>query len=180
MKCQNPFSFKPVQVTFWTTAIYLAVIIPLIYVHETVPSAPSDRSLYQGLNLTEAWHDLQNITGAFHPYNSRENDRVRDFLIERSKEIVTRNNVPFEVNKLAGIPSEDVSSSDAPLVTIFDDLTSNVTKITRRGASYFEGSNFYVYIRGTEDPSGDWWNIESDHKKTHRTGGVLVNCHFDS
>ena len=95
MKCNNPFAFRPAPVSFWTTVIYLAIAIPLLVVHETVPSAPADRSLYRGLNLTEAWHHLEFITSAYHPYNSRQNDVVRDYLIARSKEILERNGIDY-------------------------------------------------------------------------------------
>lgn len=76
------------------------------------------------------------------------------------------------------------STAKAPGVTIFDDRISNVT-YTFSSASgwigqYFEGSNFYVYIHGKEDPEGDWWQSEVGLTASRRTGGVLVNCHFDS
>jgi hypothetical protein len=71
-------------------------------------------------------------------------------------------------------------------VTLFDDQVSNFTrtrddpKFVRTSGTYFEGNNFYVYIRGTEDPDGPWWATESGPEKLRRAGGVLVNCHFDS
>ncbi|KAF7539990.1 hypothetical protein G7Z17_g12295 [Cylindrodendrum hubeiense] len=208
MKCQNPFAFRPGPVSFWTTVIYLAIAIPLIYVHETVPPAPTNRSLYRSLNLTEAWHDLQNITSGFHPYNSHKNDEVREFLIARSKEILDRNgmqyatdlsggvdwpknrtnpplNRPREINEVNPIPRP-------PGATLFDDQISNVSwtynGLKRVGANfgkplwagqYFEGNNFYIYIHGKDDPKGDWWQNPSS-KPFKGAGGVLVNCHFDS
>ena len=93
MRGSNPFAFRPGPVSFWTTVVYLAIAIPLLYVHETVPPAPSEHDLYKGLNLTEAWLDLDIISSSYHPYNSHENDDVRAFLINRSKEILTRNGV---------------------------------------------------------------------------------------
>lgn len=95
MRCNNPFAFRPGPVTFWTTAIYLAVAIPLIYVHETVPPAPEDHSLYRGLNLTEAWADLEVISNAYHPYNSHQNDAVREFIVNRTVAILERNGVDY-------------------------------------------------------------------------------------
>ncbi|POR31563.1 Peptide hydrolase [Tolypocladium paradoxum] len=198
MKCGNPFAFRPGPVTFWTTIIYLAVVVPLLYVHETVPSAPADKALYRGLNLTEAWLDLQTITRTYHPYNSQENDRVREFLIDRSKQILDRNGVAYTSEMSGGVawrhsletPADGEggnrprSTAKGPGVTIFDDRISNVT-YTFRGTlgwtgQYFEGSNFYVYIHGKEDPEGDWWQTEVGFTASRRTGGVLVNCHFDS
>ncbi|KAF4470568.1 aminopeptidase Y [Fusarium albosuccineum] len=210
MRFKNPFAFRPGPVSFWTTVIYLALIIPLIYVHETVPSAPSERSLYRGLNLTEAWSDLQTISRAYHPYNSHENDRVRDFLIRRTKDILDRNSVPYTTETLGGVDwhtsagslwehvpnlgsNDEVIQSKPVGATIFNDETSNVTwtyNTARRTntnigkgswmGQYFEGNNYYVYIHGKNDPEGDWWRSESTYKKFRGEGGVLVNCHFDS
>lgn len=103
MKCQNPFAFSPGPVSIFTTIVYLALAIPLIWVHETVPPAPADRSLYHGVNLTEAWLDLQQISRAYHPYNSHENDRVREFLINRTKDILHRNDVRYSTETLGGV-----------------------------------------------------------------------------
>lgn len=104
MKCSNPFAFRPGAVSFWTTAIYLAVAIPIIYIHETVPPSPSDRSLYRGLNLTEAWLDLETISNSYHPYNSHQNDLVREFLVNRSTQILQRNGANFVVEAAGGVP----------------------------------------------------------------------------
>ncbi|KAF4121923.1 Peptidase family M28 [Geosmithia morbida] len=181
MKLSNLFTFGPAQVTLWTTTVYLAIIISLVVVHEIVPSAPSDASLPSGVNITEAWLDLQNITTHYHPYNSRANDGVRAYLIERSKEILNRNNATYDVVG-SGLEKR---SSDSSLITLFDDQVSNFTRLselsrwTPVGGTYFEGNNFYVYIRGTEDPDGDWWNDVSS-VAVHGAAGVLVNCHFDS
>ena len=58
MICYNPFAFVPIVVTLTTAIVYLAIFIPLIVIHETVPSAPKNPTVYRGLNLTEAWLDL--------------------------------------------------------------------------------------------------------------------------
>lgn len=103
MRTKNPLAFRPGPVSFWTTIIYLALAVPLIWVHETVPPAPADRSLYQGLNLTEAWLDLQTISRAYHPYNSHENDLVREFIINRTKQILDRNDLSYTTEKAGGV-----------------------------------------------------------------------------
>ncbi|KAL7809510.1 hypothetical protein V8C26DRAFT_271371 [Trichoderma gracile] len=205
MKLPNPFSFRPGPVTFWTTAIYLALVIPLIYVHETVPAAPSSHSLKQGLDLDEAWLDLQLMTRQYHPYNSRANTEVREFLIKRSHEILERNGVPYKTEKTGGViwdaslntsvvtkTNDEPRAKRAPGATIFDDRISNVTwtvdsllQSTKGGPKtwqgyYFEGDNFYIYIHGQEDPEGDWWTSQAGAAKYSKSGGVLVNCHFDS
>lgn len=84
---------------FWTTVVYLAIAIPLIFVHESVPPAPSDHSLYRGINLTEAWHDLESISSAYHPYNSRQNDVVRHYLIDRATTILERNDIDYTTER---------------------------------------------------------------------------------
>ncbi|RDA88800.1 hypothetical protein CP532_5525 [Ophiocordyceps camponoti-leonardi (nom. inval.)] len=184
MKLGNPFAFGPGPVTFWTTAVYLAVVIPLIYVHETVPPAPGNDALARGLNLTEAWGDLQFMTKAYHPYSSRENDVVRRHLLDRAAQILDRNGVGYTVER--GSFASGGSAEQAPGAVIFDDRVSNVTYTYRASSSspwageYFEGSNVYVYVRGKEDPNGDWWVSPSAMSSRHTGGGVLVNCHFDS
>ncbi|KAG6040582.1 hypothetical protein E4U41_000090 [Claviceps citrina] len=197
MKVANPFAFRPGPVSFWTTIVYLAVFISLIYVHETLPPAPSQSDLPQGINLTEAWADLQAITRSYHPYNSHENDVVRDYLMRRSREILDRNGVKYKVELTGGVPwkssymysvEEDArqpgqaSSTRVQGATIFNDLISNVTYAERASGvgQYFEGNNFYVYVHGSEDPEGDWWLSERPQRVIYRGAGVLVNCHFDS
>lgn len=97
MKCSNPIAFRPGPVTFWTTLIYIAIAIPVIWVHETVPPAPSDDALPNGISLNDAFYDLQRITEAYHPYNSHENDRVRQYLFNRSEEILGLNDVSYTI-----------------------------------------------------------------------------------
>lgn len=87
----NPFAFRPAQVTIWTTLIYLALLIPLIIVNETVPAPPSSPTPYQGVNLTEAWFDLAALTQGHHPYNSHKNDEVRDWILLRIQQILEEN-----------------------------------------------------------------------------------------
>jgi hypothetical protein len=87
---------------------------------------------------------------------------------------------------------KDQRATELPIVTIFNDLVSNVTSSSSGSigavghgqlpgqSTYFEGTNIIVYIRGTEDEEGDWWNGQDwDTTKTHGKGGVLVNAHYD-
>ncbi|KAG6258833.1 hypothetical protein E4U24_000904 [Claviceps purpurea] len=197
MQLANPFAFRRGPVTFWTTIVYVAVLISLLYVHETVPPAPSQTDLPQGIDLNEAWTDLQAITRSYHPYNSHENDVVRDYLMRRSREILDRNGIKYTEDLTGGVSwrssnyyysSENDgqnsrgASARAPGATIFNDLISNVT-FAERGSTvgqYFEGNNFYVYIHGSDDPEGEWWLSKNPQRTAQRGAGVLVNCHFDS
>ncbi|OLN89797.1 Vacuolar membrane protease [Colletotrichum chlorophyti] len=202
----NPFGFTKGPVTFWLVAVYAAFIIPLVYVHESVPSIP--KHLPDGLNMTEAWLDLSIISSAYHPYNSRANDEVGAFLLKRIEEILDCNKVQWSketgtggvvwpkyivnVTKTPGQTAARTSSvSIGSTVTVFDETTSNVTftGISRplgsalggnelNGVTYFEGTNKIVYIRGSQDPDGEWWK-KPDPKNIGK-GGVLVNAHYDS
>ncbi len=95
MAFRNPFAFRPVQVTFWTTLVYVALLAPLIYIHESVPHAPDDADLPPGLSLGEAWEDLANITRAYHPYNVHANDDVRNWILLRTQQILDQNRVSW-------------------------------------------------------------------------------------
>lgn len=170
---RNPIAFTPLPVTIITSIVYGALIVALLVLHLVVPSAPENATPLPGVNLTEAWRDLQTLSSAFHPYNSRQNDEIRNWLLTRIESILERNDVPLSENASA---------------VVFSDLTSNVTFAQDDGlvasqsdqepglSVYFEGTNIIVYIRGSEDESGDWWS----KGKRPSTGGVLVNAHYDS
>ncbi|KAI0007371.1 peptidase family M28 family [Xylariaceae sp. FL0662B] len=169
MGVPNPVAFKPLAVTFWTTVVYLAILIPLLVVHETVPPPPSNPTLYSGLNLTKSWLDLTVLSRKYHPFNSRENDEIHDWLLLELEGAKRRN-----------------GANDSSMV-IFEDTTTNITTsslVFGAGGStgtYFESTNIIVYIRGKDDPQGPWWEhgrISSD--KTIGKGGVLMNAHYDS
>jgi hypothetical protein len=80
-------------VTVITTIVYLSIAISLIIIHENVPHAPSNPVLYNGLNITEAWLDLTELTKGYRPYNSHRNDDVRDWLLRRIETILEENQV---------------------------------------------------------------------------------------
>ena len=82
-------------VTLITVVVYLGIFIPLLVIHETVPSAPTNPTLYRGLNISEAWLDLAELTSAYHPFNSRRNDEVREWLLMRIEDILGANGVSY-------------------------------------------------------------------------------------
>jgi hypothetical protein len=48
-------------------------------------------------------------------------------------------------------------------------------------AVYFEGTNVYVYIRGSEDDDGPWWRTQNvGHSGRSGNGVTMVNAHYDS
>ncbi|KAH8888846.1 hypothetical protein GQ53DRAFT_871243 [Thozetella sp. PMI_491] len=174
----NPISFRPGPVTFWTTLVYLALLIPVIVINETVPPAPAE---HPGVNLTEAWLDLATLTKHYHPFNSHYNDVVHDWLLARTKEILVSNGVSWT--------QEDFrpGRKDAD-VTVFDDVVANATFLFAGStgpkggmAAYYEGTNIYVYIKGSEDEDITWWDTNDvDPSRYSGKGLTLVNAHYDS
>ncbi|KAI4149699.1 MAG: hypothetical protein L6R39_002442 [Caloplaca ligustica] len=186
----NPIAFAPLPVTVISSLVYAALIIALLITHLIVPSALSNPTPFVGVNLTEAWQDLQHISGGFHPYNSRRNDEIRDWLLRRIERILTANTKGRLFDRSRYLHDEQFRASIArqsPAV-VFSDITSNVTFSSEgrkrtsdagreAGVSvYFEGTNIIVYIRGSEDGTGDWWVTGKDPPEK---GGVLVNAHYD-
>lgn len=160
----NPFAFTPSPVTFFVSVFYIAVLASLVVVHHVVPPAPSNEAPAKGLNLTQAWRDLQYLSDGFHPYNSHRNDDVRNWLLTRIEQILDQNGVKYSTK---GFHAE----RESPVV-LYNDMVSNVTFSSSSTSIYFEGTNIMLYIRGSEDVPDD--------VETSGVGGVLVNAHYDS
>ncbi|KAK5125342.1 hypothetical protein LTR85_000451 [Meristemomyces frigidus] len=180
----NPLAFVPAQVSLTISAVYIALFAVLLWAHFIVPSAPSDPTPAAGVNLTQAWLDLDFISDGFHPYDSRRNDVVRGYLVQRIENILERNEASY---KIIGKPSNKTAastgkSSKPKPVTLFTYDPSNVTFVDNSKQSvwtgYTESQNILVYIRGKEDQEGDWWSEGNKYEGRH--GGVLVNAHYDS
>lgn len=178
---RNPFAFTPLPVTIVTSLVYVALIASLLVVHHTVPQAPGHLA---GTNLTEAWLDLQTLSNGFHPFNSRRNDYIHDWLLTRITAIVTDNGVPSASYPSSGGNVEDVhnSSKRAPIVIFSDNVSNASFHFDKKGnapipSTYFEGTNIMVYIRGLDDDPDDWFLTD---KKPKGRGGVLVSAHYDS
>lgn len=182
MRLRNPIAFTPLPVTIITSLVYSALFVALLVVHLVVPPAPKSATPVPGVNLTEAWLDLRILSEAYRPYNSRQNDHVRDWLLRRIEAILRNNDV--SVASSGRQPDALIARSEAnSSVVLFSDITSNITfssqgKDDAAGISvYFEGTNIIVYIRGSQDEEGDWW---ASNRKPQGQGGVLVNAHYDS
>ncbi|KAL1965351.1 hypothetical protein VTN77DRAFT_5788 [Rasamsonia byssochlamydoides] len=160
----SPFAFNRWPVTVITTLVYVALLAPLIVIEHVLPAAPETAP--DGLDIDEAWRDLQHLTGGFHPYNSRRNDEVRSWLLRRIDEIVLESS------------REGVMDESQPEVFVFDDVQSNLTFSQSDLGVYFEGTNIIVYIRGSEDDKTNWW--ERPDGRPSGKGGVLVSAHYDS
>ena len=161
-RISNPLAFTPLPVITVTCITYIALFAALISVHHTVPHYP--KSAPAGINLTQAWRDLETITSGFHPYNSHANDDVREYLLGRVKDIVASKQL------------------DSDSVAIIDDNVSNLTFSSGSTSVYFEGTNVIVVIRGSEDK--EVFYPQTQHPlvslRAAKNGGVLVNAHYDS
>ena len=172
MKLSNPIGFTRGPVSIIVTTTYVAVITALIILQVSVPVAP--RTTPKGINLTEAWHDLQYLTASYHPYNSKRNVEVHDWLLKRVKTIISQNE-----------RASWHTTKETAQAYIFNDDISNLTfsspgsTSTVSGVSvYFEGTNIIVYVRGTDDEETKWWTDPKGKPGSKR--GVLVNAHYDS
>jgi len=118
--------------------LYIPLIAVILWIHYLPPKAPSTSSIEKslGINLTETWHNLGTITNQYHPYNSRANDHVRQFLLDEIKTIIDRNGV-------GGIRAE-----------IINDKQTNVIFPQGRLSIYFESLNIIVVVHGREDLKG--------------------------
>jgi hypothetical protein len=171
----NPFAFTPRPVAFIVVAVYVALLSTLIAIHNVVPAEPASPTPVAGINITEAWVDLQHLTNGYHPYNSRRNNDVRAWLLRRVEEILDRNGAGASLKN---------SRADAPAV-VFDDVSSNLTfgSFDSDVSVAFPGENIIVYIRGTEDSPHEWGlptDPDDQDPPKSSNGGVLVNAHFDS
>lgn len=174
----NPIAFVPLQVSLISSAVYIALFAFLIYNHHAVPSAPTDPVPVEGLNLTQAWLDLSYISDGFHPIDSRRNEAVRKYILERVEGILEDNGVEWKLmrervgQKKKGKKGKEEGSK---AVTVFQDDRSNVTFVDdwhkMPWTCYQESSNAMVYIRGENDKQDDWWE---DEERYDGDWGVLV------
>ena len=185
----NPVAFRQRPISIILCATYISLFAGLLYTHHVVPQSPRVGDPVRGINLTEAWSDLQRISTLYHPYNSHENDGVRAWLIERIKETLNENQVDFEYVHQHWSDSDPISSSPYEVsrsqqkeVVIFDDNASNATFARSREGStsvYFEGSNIIVYVKGSA-AEADIPSTSSQLPPSFQSHCVLINAHFDS
>ncbi|GAB7353062.1 hypothetical protein MBLNU459_g3612t1 [Dothideomycetes sp. NU459] len=186
-RARNPIGFTALPVTLLATLVYTALLAALLVTHHVLPSAPKTATPKQwpGVNLTAAWLDLEELSSDFHPFNSRSNLQVRDWLVGRVSDILDANHAEWSLVSENGTlrqaqsPAHAVAAAAAApcAVTVFSDNKSNITYSEKRGVHYFEGDNIMVYIRGSEDDPQDWWLGDDRYDGP---GGVLVNAHYDS
>lgn len=186
---RNPLAFLKPQVTVIGSLIYAAAFFVVIYQHVTVPPAPRSATPVEGINLTQAWRDLEFISDGYHPWSSRRNDECREYLLHRIDAMLNDAGVDYQTVYTSSSNNNNNHTflSDSPsktpkLVTVFANDTSNFTAADswtgRPITMYGESQNILVYIRGElEDSEGDWWNSTERYAGP---SGVLVSAHYDS
>ncbi|KAI9507743.1 hypothetical protein F5148DRAFT_1284822 [Russula earlei] len=126
---RSVFSFRTGSTTVFASLFYLAVFTALI-TFQSAPSVPAITTQHAlGLNLERAYRDLYLITKRPHPYNSRENDAVRNLLLERLQEI----------------------AKGYSFIHVDDDVQTNAAFLIGQSAVYFQGTNILVKVDGTHD-----------------------------
>ncbi|CCF57033.1 hypothetical protein KAFR_0C00370 [Kazachstania africana CBS 2517] len=151
---KSTFRYRKTNVSIFLITGYISIICLYLYDQFSykymLPSTDDENAV---ILLETAWKDLQNITFSYHPYTSRDNDRVHDYLLQRVEEIV-----------------KDTSFSD-----LYDDSklqTSNLFRqqdvfnvsSPRSRIIYFESSNIVVKLQG----------------RNPTLPGLLISAHFDS
>ncbi|TFY63448.1 hypothetical protein EVG20_g6309 [Dentipellis fragilis] len=123
------FSDHPTATTLLLVVLY-CVIYGGLYAADQVPATPDYNTRQaDGIDLEEAFLDLQTIAARPHPYNSRANDRARAYILDRVYEI----------------------AKDHTHVHVEDDRQTTASFIDGTHAAYFESSNVLVKVDGLED-----------------------------
>lgn len=152
-RVKSILGFNPLSVTLLAIITYVSLFSALLYIDRQPPAVAKKGELdYWGVDVEEAWSDLEVLAREFHPYNSRPNDDVRAYLLERIQEILSRNGV-------AGFGNELHSSGYgySGTVDLFDDGIpgkpgSNVTFVgagredltVSRAVTIFDSPKFHV------------------------------------
>lgn len=172
------FPFTPILTTSLAITTYVAITIALLVVHFVPPgNIPSQsRQDQMRISVVDAWHDLEHITAdwGYHPYNSRANDKVKEYITRRVHEILRDNDVKFGA---LDDGDSDLGVDGGLTVRVIDDIVSNVTFAAEaEGVTvYYEGMNLLVIIKGSQSASALDGSEGGDG-----LGAVLVNSHYDS
>ncbi|KAG0266914.1 hypothetical protein BG011_000053 [Mortierella polycephala] len=126
-------------------------------------SLPSPKSVVDARGPNDfsaewAWQHLEQIAQRPHPINSRENLRIRNYLIQAVKDL---QNEAHYVNRTVELADDHVKLT----------LTKNFLSATSR-LEFYESSNVLVRVVGTEG--------RAEGSSTGRPEAVVVDAHFDS
>ena len=147
------FRYRKTNVSILLFLTYL--LVAFLYLSDQLSfdgTLPVDLESY--ILLDHSWRDLQNITFAQHPYTSRDNDRVHDYLRWRVEQLTS------------GIPYAEVSDDyETKRSSIFRQRDVFNASSTLSRVIYFESSNVLVRLEGKNSELGD---------------ALLLSAHYDS
>lgn len=149
------FRFRKTNFSILLIITYAIIIALLVFDRSRykldLPNATSDK-LRRNL-LEQAWSDLQVITQSPHPYSSRNNDVVHDFLLQRVKNITRSND---------NIYIDDDYRNKSSILFHQPDVFNSTSKVSR--VVYYESSNIIVKVVGSNN----------------ELPALLISGHFDS
>ncbi|KAI0034889.1 hypothetical protein K488DRAFT_44533 [Vararia minispora EC-137] len=143
---RTALSFRVRQVTALALLFYVAVSVVLFLTDRLAPTSNAEKQDALGLNLEEAYEDLYVITARPHPFNSRQNDRVRTYLLSRLNDVAEGHSHVHVLND-----NTTAAFQDGSVVT------------------YFQGNNILVRVDGSQvmgDGSGVLFSVHFDSVST--------------
>ena len=140
---------------------FLSLFSAVVVTNDNLPPLKSPDG---GPSGDRAWRDLQRVTVQPRPFNSRQNDVVRSFILEEME----KGTLCFWTYlRIVAANYSDVIVEDDRVSMVLDDRMDLITRLsgdTSGIVTYFEGLNILVRIPGTRQI----------------TGAILVSAHFDS
>lgn len=147
---RSMFGFNKAPFSLLFVLTYAIILLISSVVQSGDPSVESPPE-YPAKYLSNAWMDLQQISREFHPYNSRANDRVHDYILNQVSDITISSS------------SGHIHHDDDVRHIFFQEPDVFDSSILGR-VNYFEGNNILAKVQGA-DPS---------------LGAVLLSAHYDS
>jgi hypothetical protein len=174
------FAFRTCSTTVLASFLYL-VIFTFLYITQYGPSVPPLKTQHAlGFDLGHAYQDLHRVSlpkpcdihSVFtpveqiaerpRPYNSRQNDIVRHFLLGRLREIAQGHD----------------------FIHVEDDVQTNAAFLDGSRAVYFQGNNILVKVDGIDDMAESKRFFYANHRgfefSVSIDDAVLFSAHFDS
>ena len=141
---------------------FIALFSAVVIKDSNLPTLSSPK---HGPSGDRAWEDLRVITQQPHPFNSRQNDVVRKYILSEMKKGIFRN---YEfILKIVAAEYDDILVDDDHSTMVLDDRKDLITRLSGGDnitVTYFEGLNILVRIPGTSGIKG----------------AILLSAHFDS
>lgn len=140
------FNKAPFSLLFVLTFAFIILGSSIIQSEE-----PDVESVYPLKFLSNAWIDLQQISRDFHPYNSRANDRVHDYILS-------------QVTDIAIDSDNSYIRYDDDIRRVFFQAPDVFNPSISGRANYYESNNVLAKVQG----------------KNPELSSILLSAHYDS